>query len=123
MKHICKQPWCLCGLFIIITRSDSLKYISFGNQKLLPLTVLMNRIFITPRLFSYSSFRIWYDFTVDEICSLQLVSLLQTHTSQSCTLIFRKFHIWFIGVVNEICVIFGVEMCLKRRFYLFNIPK
>jgi len=78
MKYIYKQPWYLqvCGMCIIVTRNDGLKYISFGNQERLPFTVLMLRKFITPRLFSYSSFRIWYGFTVYEICSLQLVSFL-----------------------------------------------
>ena len=49
----------------------------FGKQKHSACTLLiLFRKFITPRLFSYSSFRICYGCTIDEICSLHLVSLL-----------------------------------------------
>jgi len=49
----------------------------FGNQEYLPIAVLIFIIkFITPLLFSYSSFRIWCSFTVDETYCLELVSFL-----------------------------------------------
>ena len=49
----------------------------FGNQEYLPIAVfIFIRKFITPLIFSYSSFRFWYGFTDDETYSLELVSFL-----------------------------------------------
>jgi len=49
----------------------------FGNQAYLPISVLIFiRKFSISLLFSYSSFRIWYGFTVDKTYSLELVSFL-----------------------------------------------
>jgi hypothetical protein len=118
MKSTHKQPWYLCYMCLIIKCNYP-----FGNQNHLQFVVLMFRKSIISRRFSYSSFRIFYGFTGDEICSLQLVSLLQTHTSQSFTLIYRAFHIWYLVVVRKLRVTFGVELGLKTDFYLLNIPK
>jgi len=71
-----------------------LKTYPLGNQERLPFTVLMLfTILTTPRLCSYISFKIWYGFTIDEICSLRLLSFLQTYPSQTFMLLYRAFRI------------------------------
>jgi len=95
-----------------------------GNQELLPFTVLISfRIAINMQLFSYSSFKIWYDFTIDEICSLHLMSLLQTYPSQTFMLLYRASHIWCVDLVYKTPYAFGVEPVSKRVFFLMHIPK
>jgi len=79
--------------------------------------------FITLRRFIYRLFRMWYGFTVDEICGLQLVSLPYPQTSQSLTLVYHSSHILCIEEVYKLRVTFGVELSLKRSFYIQNIPK
>ena len=123
MKSTYQHPWFLCGMCIIIKRNIvELNTYPLGNQELLPFTVLkLFSINISPPLFIYSSFKIWYGFTIDENCSLHLLSLLQTYPSQTFMLLYRASHIWCIGWVHKTWCAFGVESVLKEVF-LMNIP-
>ena len=72
------QRWSLCGMYVIIKHNTVvLNTYPFVNQEHLPFTVLiLFTILISPRIFSYSSFRILCRLTIDGIYSLHLVSLL-----------------------------------------------
>ena len=78
MKSTHRQCWFLCGMFIIVKSIVLvLNIYPLGNQESLPFSFLLFlRILITPRLFSYSSLNIWYGLTIEETCSLRLLSLL-----------------------------------------------
>jgi len=66
----------------------------FGKQEHFSFTflVLLRQFFIL-RLLSYIILRIWYVFTTDEFCSLELESILSTHSCQTFMLVYRVSNI------------------------------
>jgi hypothetical protein len=118
MKSTHRHPLLFCGMRIIIKPIMLvLNTYYLGNQERLPFIVLMLvSIRITPLLFSYCSFKIWYGFTIDENCSLLLLSFLQTYPSLTFMLLYRAFHIWCIGLVYKISYAVRVESVLKDIF-------
>ena len=123
MKSTQGHPWFLRGMCIIINRNSLvLSTYCLGNQVSLPFTVLMLfRILITPRISSYSSLKILYGFTIYEICSLHLLSLLQTYPSKTFMLLYRASCVWCIGWVYKTWCEFGIKLVLKRGFSFYSI--
>jgi len=83
------QSWYLCSYYIIINYIKVIKItFSFGRQSYFQfMFLILLRKFNTARILSYISFRILYDFTIDESYHLEQVSLLSTRPFQTFILV------------------------------------
>jgi hypothetical protein len=112
MKPPHRQPGFLCGMYIV---GNEFKMIQntfpFGNwEELTSFVFMLLRKFITLLRFGHISFRIWYYFTIGEICRLLLELHISTHPPQTFMLEYRMSHTWSIGVVYKLRVTFGAEL-------------
>jgi len=114
----------MCGMCTVIKQFKMFRNTFLSeSRKFYRLLFSCFQKFITLRLFIYRLFRIWYGFTVDEIWGLQLVSLPYPQTSESLTPVYHSSHILCIEEVYKLRVTFGVELSLKRCFFIYRISQ
>jgi hypothetical protein len=112
-----RLPRFLCGIRIICEQFEVVQNtFPVGKHKNLPFNILGSfRKFITPRLFIYTCFRIWYGLTLDEIFRLPNgVTYLKTPTAKMYAAISSvSCLVYTIILLTCMCVMYYVTCTIR----------